>query len=237
MQLRIKCDAKVNLNNFVNLKEIECSVENYLLENDTLEGMIKVNGSYIKDDLESVYLYEENVPFTVVFSNNNMEIDKIEIEDFKYNEVINQGVECGFDILIDYHEKVETEEVLVETENDFLAEQDDEELKNEINQKYDELLNEIIEGRNDNFLEEDEVKEEIDISTSEESNVYISENSDNNKVNFSKIKEKYSSYRVYYPKKESEVEKICTIEKVSLDKIYKDKANKDFQNKMRIIIK
>ena len=60
MQLRIKCDAKVNLNNFVNLKEIECSVENYLLENDTLEGMIKVNGSYIKDDLESVYLYYQN---------------------------------------------------------------------------------------------------------------------------------------------------------------------------------
>lgn len=236
MQLRIKCDAKVNLNNFVNLKEIKCVVEKYLLENDTLEGMIKVSGTYIKDDLESVYSYEENVPFTVVFSNSDMEIDKIEIEDFKYNEVINQGVECGFDILIDYHEKVETEEVLVETENDFLAEQDDEELKNEINQKYDELLNEIIEGRNDNFLEEDE-EEEIEKNISEESNVYICENREDNKVDFSNMKEKYSSYRVYYPKKESEVEKICTIEMVSLDKIYKEKANKDFQNKKRIIIK
>ena len=43
------------------------------------------------------------------------------------NQYINDKLTSG---------EVETEEVLVETENDFLAEQDDEELKNEINQKY-----------------------------------------------------------------------------------------------------
>lgn len=100
--------------------------------------------------------------------------------------------------------------------------------KEEITKKYDDLLQKILETREDNFLDE----------VTENSNVEIIHKEDScRNMNFSKIEEKYVTYKIFYPQRENEIESICQKERISLDKIYKDNSTTDFINKRRIIIK
>ncbi len=246
MELRIKCDAKVDLVDFVNLLNVMCEVNEYELKDETLNGYVCVKGKYIKDDLHQEYDFLENVPFTVVFNANSLSLDKIEVEDLVTTEIINHGLECKFNIVITYSEIAkdlneddiliksdEIKEDLPETNNDFIS-SNDEELKTEINQKYDELLNKILSTREEDIeLEENEEKEE-----NIEKNIFNISTSENKlRPVFTKFSDSYTSYHVYYPKQESELESICNKEKISIDRIYSDNANKDFKDKKRIIIK
>lgn len=274
MELRIKCDAKVNLEGLINIVNVMCEINDYNVDNNSLSGSVNVKGNYIKDDLHATYDFNENVPFTVVFKNNIEKIEKIEVEDFIFNEIVNNGIECKFNIFISYEdiesfnedeslEDKETvvgkviEEELEEIEDNTL---DDEKIKDAINKKYDELLEEILEKREDNFLEEndeiedenwendldkqelDENDEKTENSVSElleekENNFNIKNSVSDVRSYFNNVSETYESYHVYYPKQEKELEEICNKEKISIDRIYKDKANKDFKDKKRIIIK
>ena len=248
MELRIKCEAKVDLVDFVNLLNVMCEVNEYELKDETLNGYVCVKGKYIKDDLHEEYDFLENVPFTVVFNANSLSLDKIEVEDLVTTEIINHGLECKFNIAITYSEiekdlnenleennLIEEEEIkdLPETNNDFIS-SNDEELKTEINQKYDELLNKILSTRE----EDNEVEESKEIEENVEKNIFNISTSENKlRPVFTKFKDSYTSYHVYYPKQESELESICNKEKISIDRIYSDNANKDFKDKKRIIIK
>ena len=163
MELRIKCDAKVDLTGFVSLLNVSVETKEYELKDDTLSGYVSVKGNYIKDDIQNAYEFNQNVPFTVVFNTKGLRLEKIEIEDFSTNEIINHGIECDFDMLITYSEEnetlEETEEVTEtieihdeEKEIDFIDIKEDEEIKSDIIQKYDELLNQILDNSDDNFL-------------------------------------------------------------------------------------
>lgn len=257
MELRIKCDAKVDLTGFVSLLNVSVETKEYELNEDTLTGYVGVKGNYIKDDIQNAYEFNQNVPFTVVFNNKDLVLKKIEIEDFSTNEIINHGIECNFDMLITYsegsepsqeksEEVIETIEIIEEDkENDFIDNKDDEEIKNDILEKYDQLLNQILDSRDDNFLEEEieevfeeELNEPIIKELDEEKKIVIVNSTDNKlRPVFTRFSDNYTSYHVYYPQKESELENICNKEKVSIERIYQDKANKDFKDKKRIIIK
>lgn len=254
MELRIKCDAKVNLEGLINIVNVMCEINDYNVDNNSLSGSVNVKGNYIKDDLHTTYDFNENVPFTVVFKNNIEKIEKIEVEDFIFNEIVNNGIECKFNIFISYEdsksfneddslEDKETvaekviEEELEEIEDNTL---DDEKIKDAINKKYDELLEEILEKREDNFLEENDEKIENSVSElleEKENNFNIKNSVSDVRSYFNNVKETYESYHVYYPKQEKELEEICSKENISIDRVYKDKANKDFKDKKRIIIK
>ncbi len=242
MELRICCDASVKLDKLTNVNHVDCQIGDYELTGDTLNGNIEIRGEYIKDNLEDVYPFSEIVPFTLVFKDKNYHIENIAVQDFSCQEIINQGIECNFNILVEYSPKAVAEkkeetaaEDFVETltpaeitagELDIAEDFDDETAKEEINQKYDALLKEVLESRDDNFFAEekkvtvrgDEKKEEC-------------------KSALGNIKNSYASYRVYYTGKESDIEDICRREKVSLDKVYNDNRETDFLNKKRIIIK
>lgn len=121
-------------------------------------------------------------------------------------------------------------------------------LEEEIKQKYTEILDDIFNINYNVSNEEVElVNEEIkqnDISTVEEifddiknKELYLGINDRNDeKISFKNIKESYGVYRVYYPKEENEIDKVCTVENVSLTAIYGKEFNKDFSKKKRIII-
>lgn len=259
MELRIRCDAKVTLKGLVNLVNVMCDINEYKTDGSTLLGSVNVKGNYIKDDLNTTYDFKETVPFTVVFKDDIKQIQKIEVEDFLANEIINNGIECKFNIHIEYqNEKNDDDVVTAESVNIIKDEEiseidttnnEDEKIKEDINKKYDQLLEEILESRDDNFLEEEEPQDENEALDAEsiiedeniekkaESNFKITSSNSEVKPNFSNIRSSYSSYHVYYPKEESELEKICSKEKISIDRVYKDKANKDFKDKKRIIIK
>lgn len=252
MELKIKCDAKVSLKGLVNVVNVMCEVNEYKIDGNSLSGSVIIKGKYIKDDLHTQYDFSEVVPFTVVFKNEVKQIDKINVVDFSTNEVINTGIECKFDMYIEYqdNEKDDDGEVIainsVNIDNMIEEEKideiemtgkDDEKIKADINKKYDELLGEILESRDDNFLEEELQEDDVFLEAVDEKSISITNSKNETRPCFSNINDSYSSYRVYYPKEESELEKICNKEKISIDKIYKDKANKDFKDKKRIIIK
>lgn len=257
MELKIYCDASVKLEKMSNVMEVECNVGDYRIDGDTLTGDIIIKGNYIKDVIEERHEFDEIVPFTIVFNDVGYIVEGITIKDFECQEIINQGIECGFSILVnytsengeieeDYNEDEDkydnqeeaddedfiideldfAEEIEVETEEDIIA-VNDEDIKAEINKKYDNLLNEILEARaDDNFLEKKD-------------NVAVRSNADKSDCRgfLNKITDKYSSYRVYYTNNEKELEEIAKKEKIAVDKIYKDNKENEFISKKRIIIK
>ena len=105
-----------------------------------------------------------------MFKDDIKQIQKIEVEDFLANEIINNGIECKFNIHIEYqNEKNDDDVVTAESINIIKDEEiseinttnnEDEKIKEDINKKYDQLLEEILESRDDNFLEEEEPQDE-----------------------------------------------------------------------------
>lgn len=264
MELRIQCDASIKLEGFVNLINIEYEIMDSALVDDTLSGNVKISGEYIKDEIDQNYAFDKVEPFTVVFKNANYKINKLSIDDFVTNEIINNGVECTFSLVINYSEQEVQEEIIIEEKpkedveiiekGEEIVEKDDEvedveiedieipeinqndidkedliqKAKEEITKKYDDLLQKILETREDNFLDE----------VTENSNVEIIQKEDScRNMNFANIEERYVTYKIFYPQKENEIESICQKERISLDKIYKDNSTTDFINKRRIIIK
>ncbi|MCK9536631.1 MAG: hypothetical protein M0R05_03485 [Bacilli bacterium] len=246
MELKICCDASVKLEKMSNVNWVDCQIGEYNLCGDTLNGNIEIRGEYIKDNVEEVFPFIEIVPFTLVFKDKNYYLDNIAVQDFSHQEIINQGIECNFNILIEYSLKSvleEEEEEKVEEEDEDYGETltpaeimageleiaeaiDDDAIKQEINQKYDALLKEVLESRDDNFFEEEK-----------KVTVRSGERTEECKSVLGGIKTNYASYRVFYPNKESDIERICKNERVSIDKVYKDNRNTDFLSKKRIIIK
>ena len=80
MIIRVKCNKNIELNQFHNLESIELNVLSYKLEKDTLNGDVKINGIYALFDSEEKRNFEDIVPFLVVFRDENIEINNIEIE-------------------------------------------------------------------------------------------------------------------------------------------------------------
>lgn len=236
MELKICCDASVKLERMSNVMEVECNVGDYKVDGDTLTGDIIIRGNYIQDVLEEHHEFDEVVPFTIVFNEKNYVVEGITIQDFTCQEVINQGLECNFNVLVNYtpegtnvevpEKEDDAEEIEVETEENIIEVSDDD-IKNEIDKKYDNLLNEILEARADqNFLEKND---NIKVRSNEECSDCRGLLKD--------IPDNYVSYRVYYTSKESDIETIAKKEKVSIDKVYKDNKNNDIVNKKRIIVK
>lgn len=249
MELSICCDAAVKLENMRNVNEVQCVVNDYKITGDALEGNIRIFGSYIKDDVENVYDFVELVPFTIVFKDKNFRVDNIEVRDFECQEIVNQGIECSFTIHVEYSPLAEevpveiveqeeevildeeqvTEETLEEASEEEEIELLDDAIKNEINQKYNELLNEILEARAEENFYESEAKKAITI--------HSGESRDDCRGFLKNLKSDYKSIKVYYTSRESDIEQICKNEHVSVDKVFRDNKGLDFAGKRRIIIK
>lgn len=181
MELKISCDASVKLKKISTIKAIDCNVVDFEVIKDTLNGNIKINGTYIKDDFDKLYEFEELVPFTVVFRDDNFVVEEIVCGNFSYQEVVNQGIECHFDIFITYHKKDEVvmpSEEMVESlpeepkveeikEIEILETVEVDNSDEQITEHYDQMLEDILEKRNDNFFEDESVKENLE-ETAEE---------------------------------------------------------------------
>lgn len=270
MELRICCDASVKLEKMSNVMEVFCDVGEYHIEDDTLNGDIVIKGKYIKDVIDEEYDFEEIVPFTLVFGEDRYEVINIKVHDFTCQEIINNGIECNFNIIVSYQKQSELSNIrgenviekqikeiiklplkedfiekdiqeeklnnsVVEEENndiDLIEELKFEDLtdnsiKDEICKKYDNLLNEILESRADeNFFEKKD-------------NVFLRSENDNSDCRslLNNMPSNSETLKIYYTTKESDIERISKIEKVSIDKIYNTNKSTDFINKRRIIIK
>jgi len=257
MELSISCEAAVKLDKMRDVQDVHCAINDFNVNGDALEGSIRIWGNYFKDDVENLHDFTDLVPFTIVFKDKNFQIDDIEVRDFEFQEIVNQGIECRFNIAVAYtplegaeagtEEEAEIgaeveeitaaeekgEDVVEESAEEESAEEDvelsDDILKNEINQKYNELLNEILEARaEENFCAE-EAKKAITINSGE--------SRDDCRGFLRNLKSEQKAIKVFYTTKETDIESICRNERVSVEKVYRDNQKTDFLNKRRIIIK
>ena len=163
MEIRLNCNKIIELNNFDKLKLIKINIYSYKLEEDNLNGDVKVEGDYYKKDCLESMGFEELIPFTIVFNNKNVKIENIFIENDSYTINSNVGVEVSFDIIVKYslienknvndsviEVPVEIEEV-VQVSNKMLEEVED------ITAKYETLLDELFDVRQDSNNNENEL--------------------------------------------------------------------------------
>lgn len=214
MEIRVNCNKKIELNNFNKLKIIKINILSYNLNNDTLNGDVKVTGEYLKNDNDELMWFEDLIPFTIVFNQENVNVDTIYIENDNYKIIDHCGVYLNFDIVVKYsvieqlNNKDEVVEVPVETEQLQQVSNSTFNKENLITAKYESILDNILDVRENN-----ENKPE-----------YIIKNQSTN----------YKTITVYYLHDEKELEIISKERRIPIQDLYK--KNEDFNKSHRIIL-
>lgn len=208
MEIKIKCEHEIKLNQFVKLETVNFEVSSYLLKNDTLNGDVKINGIYQKNtsEISTHQGFEDLVPFTVVFRDRNIKINKIIIDEEKISEN-NDGINCSFTLVVDYALDEQIMEVPVEIEEEII--------------KVSNTTDEITDDYTKKLEEKMNVRDSINLIN------------DTN-VNFNNLKENYASINVYYLQNEKEIEQLAKEKRISITQLLND--NDDFNKTRRLII-
>lgn len=204
MNVTINSNAFTKLEKMVGLSVVGIKVSDYRLQDQELSGNVKIYGEYYTEEEEyeknnGLKEFENLIPFEIVFSKENPIIDEINIENFEYYEVAGRGIESSFDLVVEY--EVNDKE---ENEDEYI-----EEVKEQLTREIDELLEEKLEVRNDNFLEE---------------------------VRKQPIDENMATIKVIYYDKNQEVKDICQKHNVSYYDILEENKKYHFNDNYRIII-
>lgn len=208
MEIKIKCEHEIKLNQFVKLETVNFEVSSYLLKNDTLNGDVKINGTYQKNtsEISTHQGFEDLVPFTVVFRDRNIKINKIIIDEDKISEN-NDGINCSFTLVVDYALDEQIMEVPVEIEEEII--------------KVSNTTDEITDDYTKKLEEKMNVRDSINLIN------------DTN-VNFNNLNENYASINVYYLQNEKEIEQLAKEKRISITQLLND--NDDFNKTRRLII-
>ena len=208
MEIKIKCEHEIKLNQFVKLETVNFEVSSYLLKNDTLNGDVKINGTYQKNtsEISTHQGFEDLVPFTVVFRDRNIKINKIIIDEEKISEN-NDGINCSFTLVVDYALDEQIMEVPVEIEEEII--------------KVSNTTDEITDDYTKKLEEKMNVRDSINLIN------------DTN-VNFNNLKENYAYINVYYLQNEKEIEQLAKEKRISITQLLND--NDDFNKTRRLII-
>lgn len=205
MNVTINSNAFTKMDRMIGLSVVEIKILDYYLQNRILSGNVKIYGEYYTEDSEfetnnGLKEFENIIPFEVVFSKEDPIIDEIYIKNFEYYEVAGRGIESVFDLCVEYT-------VVIEDTN--YIEIEAEEIKEQVTRQIDTILEEKLEVRNDNFLDEERVTKEPD------------------KMGIIKI--------VYYDQNK-EVKDICKKYNVSYYDILEDNKKYNFNDNHRIVI-
>ena len=205
MNVTINSNAFTKMDRMIGLSVVEIKILDYYLQNRILSGNVKIYGEYYTEDSEfetnnGLKEFENIIPFEVVFSKEDPIIDEIYIKNFEYYEVAGRGIESVFDLCVEYTVVIEdTDYIEIEAE----------EIKEQVSRQIDTILEEKLEVRNDNFLDEERVTKEPD------------------KMGIIKI--------VYYDQNK-EVKDICRKYNVSYYDILEDNKKYNFNDNHRIVI-
>ena len=219
MNVTINSNAFTKMDKMVGISVVEIKILDYYLQNRILKGNVKIYGEYYTEDVEfetsnGLKEFENIVPFEIVYYKEDPIIDNISIKNFEYYEVAGRGVESVFDLCVEY--TVETEQV---SQNEIEAEEikeqvsqneiEAEEIKEQVSRQIDTILEEKLEVRNDNFLEEARGEKQHD---------------------------KMSIIKIVYYDQSKEVKEICKKYDVSYYDILEDNKKYNFNDNHRIVI-
>ena len=136
LDITVNSNAFVKLDKMVGLSEVDIKISDYILQNNTLKGNVKIFGEYYTDDLEyennnGLKEFEDLVSFEIVFSKEDPVINQISINNFEYYELAGRGIETSFDLEISYDVTNKMDE--------------NESIKEEVTKQIDDLLEEKLE--------------------------------------------------------------------------------------------
>ena len=102
MELRMNFVSLIKLKDAVKINDINCEIIDYQINDNEIDGILSVNGKYQKDDLENTHSFSEEVPFNIVFLENNFEVEDLDCMDLNYDLIEGRGLELSFDVKVEY---------------------------------------------------------------------------------------------------------------------------------------
>lgn len=229
LELRMNYTSFIKLRNFVKINDISAEIKEFNKKNDVVHGKLDVTGSYLVEDLVNTSTFNEEVPFSIIFSNNDFEIIDIDCINLEYQTVDGRGIEVVFDVLVKYEDYAneKTNEDVVEIPvviNDEPKKLEEfEEIKQNEEDRIDKIIIEQLQICDDNMPTEETIIDEVNIETTQ------------NDVTLQN--EKRRKIKICYYKDNSELDKVCSDQNVGIDKIFNDNKNTDFVKYRRVIIK
>ena len=133
MQLEVKNNNFIKLNELIKIQNFNAHILNYDFYDNKLIGKILIEGEALKNinDLDEVSLFSEEMDFEILFTNGIMEVSNVSIKNVDFFEVEGRGIEVEFTLLIEYAQNMQTESayesVIQRIESDI-----DEKLEDEI---------------------------------------------------------------------------------------------------------
>lgn len=193
------------------LNEINAEITECYPNGNELCGKLYITGNYHSSKTDEEVLISKNIDFQILFDNDKLELDDIECLNLKYQVLEGIGVDLNFDIIINFNELEldERDDGAIEEKDESSFEEKIEQEKEIIEKSVDTKLSSKLETRCDNFPEE-----------------IISE----------KIVEKKSVVKVIYYSNDSDLETIASNNNRSLDALFKENKNNNFNTHKRIIL-
>lgn len=170
MNLKMNYNSFIKLKDFFKIVDITAEVKDYITKNDMLEGSLEIHGKYQKRDGVTEEYFLETVPFSIVFKNNDYDINDIVCTDIDYVAIDGRGVDVTFDILVDYYEYEEIP-VKIDGSIDQLEEanrltmETSEELDNTSVEQIEEKVNSEAEEKTDETILESTRVDAVDLDT------------------------------------------------------------------------
>jgi hypothetical protein len=104
MELRISFNTFIKLKNASKINDLSGEILEYNLNERELTGIFLVQGSYLKDDLNEVVTFKEEIPFNIVLIEKDIDVNDIDCVDLDYGLVDGRGVDVSFELLAEYSE-------------------------------------------------------------------------------------------------------------------------------------
>ena len=188
------------------LNELNAEITECYPNEGELTGTLYFTGNYHSSKTDEEKLISKDVEFKILFDNNKYELEDIECLNLKYQILEGVGVEVNFDIIINFNEMLIDER---KEDQEVLIEEDIEIKKKLIEKVIDEKLSAKLDTRGDNLPKV--VKSEVS-------------------------PEDKSIVKVVYYNFDNELEKIAINNNKSLDTLFKENKNNNFNTHKRVII-
>ena len=188
------------------LNELNAEITECYPIESKLTGKLYFTGNYHSSKTDEEKLISKDVEFKILFDSNKYELEDIECLNLKYQILEGVGVEVNFDIIINFNEILIDER---KEEQETLIEENNEKEKKLIEKAIDEKLSVKLDTRGDNLPKE--VKSEVS-------------------------PEDKSIVKVVYYNFDNELEKIAINNNKSLDTLFKENKNNNFNTHKRVII-
>ena len=232
MELKMNFNSFIKLKDFFDLIDVSAEVDEFNELDNLIEGKLNIKGKYLKRDNITTEYFSEYIPFSIVISNENYEVEDILCIDVEHVTVESRGFDVSFDILVKYN--IFEEETRVDENNSLTL--DEENIVDENNSLTLDEEN-IIDENNSLTLDEENVVDFEKIKENETKRIdellyntlnCKDDNLPTDEIIIRNLKDSISNIKICYYQNDKELDKICQSNNVGLNEILSN--NKKYAN-------